>query len=125
MYTAPLTPGIISPIPQATLNTWDAMLPREQSGMAGLGCTDCGGTCGHVKGLAGVMDDLAGLSPVTSLAVHVGLAWVAYHVFKVIFLGQGAKDRNAAISHAKHRRARAVAAGDAAVKKARSKSRWG
>lgn len=125
MYVNPLTPPVILPVPQAMLSPWEQKLenPGRIAGLGGLGlgCADCGGTCGGKnKGLAGWMDEL---SPFTSLLLHLGAAYIAYKMFRMIFYAGPAKERREAIAHAKGRRAKAVAAGDAAVKRAKARPR--
>lgn len=127
MYVNPLTPPVIFPVNQGTLNTWDRQLenPGPITGLSGmglgLGCAECGGTCGGKNtGMSGWMDEL---SPFTSLLLHLGAAYIAYRMFKMIFLAGPAKERNDAIAHAKRRRARAISAGDAAVKRAKRRPR--
>jgi hypothetical protein len=146
MYVQPLTPPTILPVPQSALNPWELQLDRPAPiqglsglrGMGGLGCTACGGTCGggggnKIPGWFGLgdMDTDSSPSPdilsptysITSLLLHVAAAYIGYKIIKMAFFGEPAKRRREGITHAKRRRARAIQAGNDAVKRAKRQPR--
>lgn len=76
MYVQPLTTPTIQPVAQAQLNPWELQLeaPGPIQGLAGLGlgCVECGGTCGGAnKGMGNMENFPWGVLVLVGLAVWI------------------------------------------------------
>lgn len=91
MIVQSLTPVIVPSIAQSVINQNSRELERGM-GDCGCSCKGAPGGCrGGMSGLSGLLDDAA---PFTSLVLHLGAAWLAYQLFRLVFVQKNTEGDN-------------------------------